>query len=68
VAYLRGHGLTDHAPFWKLAQALFEVLPRSEVDWKLVNALLGERDTLRVEAGRKEAPPLGPLFNGHGTK
>jgi len=36
-------------PFWKLAQALFEVLPRDLEDWKLVNALLAERQTLRAE-------------------
>jgi len=35
-----------------LAQALFEVLPRDLEDWKLVNALLGERQTLRAEGKR----------------
>ena len=59
VRYLRLNGLADHAAFWKLAQALFEVLPRGEEDWKLVSALLGERETLRVEARRAE-PPLQP--------
>jgi len=39
----------EDGPFWKLAQALFEVLPRDLEDWKLVNALLGERQTLRAE-------------------
>jgi len=68
VAYLREHGLTDDARFWKLAQALFEVLPPGEEDRKLARVLLDERDTLRVEAGRKEAAPLGPLFNGQGAK
>lgn len=56
VNYLREHGLIDHTPFWKLAQALFEVLPRSEEDWKLISALLGERETLRLEAKRTELP------------
>jgi hypothetical protein len=28
---------------------LFEVLPRDTVDWKLTNALLSERETLRME-------------------
>ena len=55
VAFLREHGLIDHAPFWKLAQALFEVLPRSGEDWKLVRALLDERETLRAEV-RRQAP------------
>ena len=36
-------------PFWKLAQALFEVLPRDTEDWKLTNALLSEWETLGVE-------------------
>ena len=52
VEYLADHELTDHAPFWKLAQALFEVLPRDIEDWKLISALLGERDTLRTQAKR----------------
>jgi adenine-specific DNA methylase len=49
VAYLAERGLLEDGPFWKLAQALFEVLPRDLEDWKLVNALLGERQTLRAE-------------------
>ena len=52
VGYLAERGLLDEARFWKLAQALFEVLPRGSEDWKLVSALLGERDTLRTEAKR----------------
>jgi adenine-specific DNA methylase len=59
VDYLRDHNLADHVPFWKLAQALFEVLPRAEEDWKLVSALLGERETLRVETRKsgRTTPP-----------
>jgi len=53
VMYLRDHELADHVPFWKLAQALFEVLPHSEEDWKLVSALLGERESLRLETRKK---------------
>ena len=45
----------------KLAQALFEVLPRDTEDWKLIKALLGERQTLRIEAKRVIAEPT--LFN-----
>jgi hypothetical protein len=52
VEYLAEHELTDHAPFWKLAQALFEVLPRDIEDWKLISALLGERETLHTQAKR----------------
>ncbi len=52
VGYLAERGLLDEPRFWKLAQALFEVLPRGSEDWKLVSALLGERDTLRTEAKR----------------
>lgn len=55
VEYLTERGLLDEARFWKLAQALFEVLPRDREDWKLVSALLGERDTLRTEAKRVAA-------------
>jgi putative DNA methylase len=56
VKYLRDHELADHVPFWKLAQALFEVLPHNEEDWKLVSALLGERETLRLETRKPEQP------------
>jgi len=52
VDYLAEHELTDHAPLWKLAQALFEVLPRDIEDWRLISALLGERETLRTQAKR----------------
>ena len=41
VSYLRDHDLFEQGPFWKLAQALFEVMPRDEADWKLVSALVG---------------------------
>ena len=57
----------EHTPFWKLAQALFEVLPRGEEDWKLVSALLGERETLRIEARHAEEkaePPAQPGLFG----
>ena len=49
VDYLARRDLLEDDPFWKLAQALFEVLPRDLDDWKLVSALLGERQTLRTE-------------------
>ncbi len=66
VGYLREHDLVEHAGFWKLAQALFEVLPRNEEDWKIVSALLSERETLRKEARRAmaaEQPSVdGTLF------
>ncbi|MDD5559008.1 DUF1156 domain-containing protein [Candidatus Methylomirabilis sp.] len=52
VDYLAERDLLEDGPFWKLAQALFEVLPRDLEDWKLVNALLGERQTLRAEGKR----------------
>ena len=54
VQYLAQQDLLEDGPFWKLAQALFEVLPRDLEDWKLVNALLGERRTLRVEGKSTE--------------
>jgi adenine-specific DNA methylase len=56
VRYLIEHDLLDHAPFWKLAQMLFEVLPHDQEDWKLIRALLGERETLQREARIQGAP------------
>ncbi|MDE2823076.1 MAG: DUF1156 domain-containing protein [Chloroflexota bacterium] len=53
VEYLAQRDLLEDGPFWKLAQALFEVLPRHLEDWKLVSALLGERPTLRAEGKSK---------------
>jgi len=50
VAYLKDRDLLEDGPFWNLAQALFEVLPRDSEDWKLVKTLLGERQTFRAEA------------------
>ena len=50
VSYLVEHELLDRAPFWKLAQALFEVLPHNTQDWKLINALLSEKPTLISQA------------------
>jgi len=52
VSYLGERELLEDGPFWKLAQALFEVLPRDLEDWKLVSALLSERQTLRTEGKR----------------
>jgi hypothetical protein len=49
VEYLVQRNLLEDGPFWNMAQALFEVLPRDLEDWKLANALLGERQTLRAE-------------------
>jgi len=54
VRYLAERDLLEDESFWKLAQALFEVLPRDLEDWKLVSALLSERPTLRAE-GKREA-------------
>ncbi|MBI2193011.1 MAG: DUF1156 domain-containing protein [Planctomycetes bacterium] len=64
VSFLAIHGLFDHSAFWKLAQALFEVLPHGCEDWKLVSALLGERETLRLEAKRAAALKDKTLFDG----
>jgi len=64
VSYLTERGLMEDDPFWKLAQALFEVLPRDTEDWKLTNALLSERETLRIEGKRlelKEETLFNPL-------
>jgi putative DNA methylase len=63
VTYLRANALLDHVPYWKLAQALFEVMPRDEEDWKLIASLLGERETLRLEAKRSEQPKQQSMFD-----
>ncbi len=52
----------EDGPFWKLAQALFEVLPRDTEDWKLTNALLSEREILRMEGKQVEVRD-DSLFN-----
>ena len=62
VSYLTERDLLEDGSFWKLAQALFEVLPRDLEDWKLVNALLAERPTLRTEGKRLTAQDRG-LFD-----
>lgn len=56
VRYLHERELLGDGPFWKLVQALFEVIPRTTDDWKVLSALLAERETLRAEARR-----LGPV-------
>jgi len=68
VAYLNGRNLLVDGPFWKLAQALFEVLPHQTEDWKLARTLLSERQTLRTEARREAAQPQGWLSNGWSKK
>jgi hypothetical protein len=65
VAYLADRDLIEDGRFWKLAQSLFEVMPHDSEDWKLVSALLSERQTLRTEAKRTATPtPQGRLFAG----
>ena len=54
VSYLSQNELLDYEPFWKLAQALFEVLPRDGEGRKILSALLGERDIFQIEARRLE--------------
>ena len=63
IRYLGERDLLEDGPFWKLGQALFEVLPRDTEDWKLINALLVERQTLRSEGKRlADQGPKYPLF------
>jgi hypothetical protein len=68
VRYLHERDLLEDGPFWKLAQALFEVLPRDLEDWKLVNALLAERQTLRAEGKRTAAADREPTLFDRGAK
>jgi adenine-specific DNA methylase len=66
VAYLAERGLLEDGPFWKLAQSLLDAFPHSLEDWKLISALLSERETLRAQGKRmvagREAAETG-LFN-----
>ena len=61
ISYLSKRNLLEDSRFWKLAQALFEVLPRDIEDWKLINALLSERSTLKTES--KQMKPQGSLLD-----
>jgi hypothetical protein len=58
LAYLIQHDLLTDDRFWKLAHSLFDVLPRDLDDWKLVNALLSERETLQTEGKRSTVSPV----------
>jgi len=60
VSYLSERGLLEDGPFWKLAQALFEVLPKDIEDWKIIHALLSERETLKAEGKKTAIPPEQP--------
>jgi putative DNA methylase len=62
VNYVAQQELIDEPAFWKLAQALFEVLPRGDEDWKLVSALLSERESLQTEAKRASVSREGRLL------
>jgi hypothetical protein len=54
VKYLRENDLLAHVPYWKLAQALFEVMPRDEEDWKLIASLLEESGFQRLESKKTQ--------------
>jgi len=64
VSYLAERDLLQDGPFWKLAQALFDVLPHNVEDWKLVSTLLSERPTLVTEGSQSKGP--GELFDNKG--
>jgi putative DNA methylase len=57
LSYLDKHDLLADDRFWKLAQSLFDVLPRDLEDWKIVSALLGERQTLSAERRKATVTP-----------
>ena len=48
--YLDQNGLFDSDEFWRLAQSLFQTLPHETEDWKLIRALLTDKQTLRLRA------------------
>lgn len=50
LRYLVDRDLLSNDPFWKLAQSLFDTMPRDIEDWKITSALLSERETLRMQA------------------
>ena len=64
VRYLVQRDLLEDTAYWKLAQALFEVLPHGEEDWKLVSALLSEHETLQTEgkSGRRRRLGRSPNY------
>lgn len=67
AGYLAQQQLVDEPAFWKLAQALFEIGKqqpafKAEEDWKLISALLGERETLQTEARRGTPQEEGRLL------
>jgi putative DNA methylase len=62
IAYLTERDLLADDRFWKLAQSLFDVLPRDLEDWKLVSALLGEREALRAAGKKTKVLPAQRTF------
>ncbi len=53
IQLLKNNQLIENDPLWKLAQSLFEVLPKEVDDKKIISALLSERETLKVETRRE---------------
>lgn len=61
VGYLAERDLLEDGPFWKLAQALFEVLPRDLEDWKLVSRCSASvRRYVRRASGRHSKTVMRP--------
>lgn len=60
VEYLSEKGLLEDGPFWMLAEALFNVLPRDLEDWKIIQNLIKERETLRTEGKRRTRTSAQP--------
>lgn len=55
VQFLTNNQRMDDDKFWKLAQSLFVLDSlRGTEDWKLISALLSERETLRKETKRSQ--------------
>jgi hypothetical protein len=59
VNIINGYRLQDA----KMSYSPFDVLLRDQEDWKLISSLLGERETLRLEAKRSEQPKQQSMFD-----
>jgi len=57
VRFLKQNQRIDNDLLWKLAQSLFEILPRELKDRKVITALLSEKETLKIETRREGKVP-----------
>ena len=65
IDYLARSGSYADEDLWKLAQALFETIPNGHPDWKIIQAMLSEKESLANAAKQLLAnkPTQENLFN-----